>query len=74
MEKINYEPGTGDRFVLRVFDRASGDEVRTYGGDAVSPLYEPQALQLRDEERGRGFRTEMERLRPDGTSEVEADN
>jgi len=73
VEHIQYEVGTGDRFVLRVFDSRTGEVLRSYGGDSVSALYRPQAMSLRRREQLAGFRTELMRCMPDGTKEIEPD-
>jgi len=73
MERIDYHPGTGDRFVLLVFTKDTHQATRRYGGDPVSPLYGPQARRLLKQERGRGFLTQLIRHRPDGRRTIESD-
>jgi hypothetical protein len=59
MERINYESGTGSRCILLVFTNDTHKLVRKYGGNSVTPLYGPQALQLRRQERKAGFVTRL---------------
>lgn len=66
MERIQYEPGIGDRFVLLVV-------TKRYGGDAVSPLYEQQARRLVAQERNAGSLTRLIRIQPNGHQIVESD-
>lgn len=73
MERIDYEGGTGARFVLVVFRGTSHEPIRKYGGDAVAPLYGPQARRLRKEQRKAGFVTQLIRIRPDGGRDIESD-
>lgn len=73
MERIDYETGTGDRFMVVVFTREAHRPVRRYGGDPVSPLYGPQARRLREQERKAGYLTQLIRLRPDGRRVIESD-
>ena len=73
MERISYEGGTGPRFTLLVFSKDTHELVRKYGGDPVSPLYGPQARQLRREQRKTGFVTQLIRHRPDGGRVIDSD-
>jgi hypothetical protein len=66
MERIGYEGGTGDRFVLLAV-------TKRYGGDPVAPLYEQQARRLMKAQREAGFLTRLIRVRPNGSEVVESD-
>ncbi len=73
MERIDYEGGSGDRFILLIFTRGTHQPIRRYGGDPVSPLYGPQARRLRKERRKAGFLTQLVRVRPDERRVIESD-
>lgn len=73
MERITYEGGSGDRFILVVFTADDHRPLRKYGGDPVAPLYGPQARRLRRQERKAGFLTRLIRHRPDGRRLIESD-
>jgi hypothetical protein len=66
MEHIDYDGGTGDRFVLLVV-------TKRYGGDPVSPLYERQARALMKQESKKGCLTRLIRLSPAGPPIIESD-
>jgi hypothetical protein len=72
-ERIAHEPGTGDRFTLLVYTKATHDLLRKYGGDPVSPLYGPQARRLRTQERKAGLATQLIRHTPDGRRVIDSD-
>jgi hypothetical protein len=73
MERIGYESGTGPRFTLLVFTKDTHKLLRKYGGDPVSPLYGPQARQLRRQERKAGFLAQLIRHRPEGGRMIDSD-
>jgi hypothetical protein len=66
LERIDYDGGTGDRFVLLVV-------TKRYGGDPVSPLYERQARALVKQETRKGHLIRLIRLPSSGPSSVEVD-
>lgn len=74
MERILYEPGEDSpRFTLLVFTKDTHKLVRRYGGDPVSPLYEPQARRLRAEQLAAGFHTQLIQHRQDGGRMIDSD-
>ena len=73
MERITYEPGTGERFTMLVFTKGTHQLVRKYGGDPVSPLYGPQARRLRTQEHKAGLLTQLISSKPDGRRVIESD-
>ena len=73
MEQIGYESGTGSRFTLLVFTKDTHKLLRKYGGDPVSPLYGPQARQLRTQQREAGLLTQLIRHLPEGGRMIDSD-
>jgi hypothetical protein len=68
MDRIHYEGGENqDRFVVLVV-------TKRYGGNPLSPLYEPQARQLMKQARDAGYLVRAIRLGRDGeTIDKESD-
>jgi hypothetical protein len=74
MERIDYAPGEDSpRFTLLVFTKDTHKLLRKYGGNPVTPLYGPQARQLRGEQRKAGFLTQLIPHRPDGGRMIDSD-
>lgn len=73
MQQMDYVNGTGARCQLLIFTKTTKQLVRKYGGNAVCPLYVPQALRLRTRERKVGFVTQLFRWQQDGKVVIESD-
>lgn len=67
-ENIAYDPGTGPRYTLHAL--RDGEVIDECGGNAVSPLYEPQARRLIEKAVGAGYDVEAEAHTPGGRVKV----
>lgn len=68
-EQITYETGTGPRYKLTA--TKEGEPPQEVGGNAVSPLYEPQATRLIEVATTAGYSVVAEIHRSSGESSTE---